>query len=103
VLVGQFQTDFETVYRHPGKVLLQKLKSKRLSLEKIKKKTGHEIYHRWGEILALSGNAPTKLKSASGQTSSQLSEFTLKGYIKLDIVLQSRGDTSKVFFFTKKT
>jgi len=69
VLVGKFQTDFATVYDQPG----------------------HGISKKWGEILCKNTDENTSLVTASDEISqfSSHSEFSLKGYIKFDIAIQS--------------
>jgi hypothetical protein len=79
VLVGSFKTDFGTIYRHPG----------------------HEVFHKWGELAARNErklNSDPNLSSDNFNYSSYESEFSLKGYVKFDIVLQSRGDQTKLHY-----
>ena len=76
-MVGKFQTDFGTIYRHPG----------------------HEVYHKWGEILQKT-DRPYKKNYSSftdlNYENNSINEFSLKGFVKFDIILLSRGDKSKV-------
>lgn len=95
-LVGKFQTDFATIYRQPG----------------------HEVYHKWGEILAKNDKSVRK-KSHDMDTNhvetdlndvsmSEMSynasatEFLVKGYVKFDIILQSKGDKVKIHYEQNK-
>ena len=77
-LVGKFQTDFGTVYDHPG----------------------HSVYHQWGEILSAQSSAQVNSARQEEETFDNLtstSGFDLKGYLKFDISLRTDNDTNKVY------
>jgi hypothetical protein len=66
---------------------------------------GHEIFNKWGEILYESNNNintnltyknPNEKRNDKMKQNIMIDEYSLKGYIKLYIVLQSEGDKSKV-------
>lgn len=80
--MGKFQADFGTIYRQPG----------------------HEVYHKWGEILAKSDISTKRIleKSEAFDENSLINEFSLKGYVKFDIILQSKGDKAKIHYEESK-
>jgi hypothetical protein len=56
---------------------------------------GHEVYHKWGEILC-KNDKPAQSKMNDSGDFTTYDEYSLKGYVKFDIILQSKGDKSKV-------
>ena len=91
-LVGKFVTDFGTIYRQPGtKYSNYSIPTIQLNIKYINK--GHEVYHKWGEILAKNDKPETADMNSSTMFPS---EYVLKGYVKFDIILQSKGDKAKV-------
>ena len=64
---------------------------------------GHEILQQWGEILQK--NDKTYKKNSPfidlNYENNSINEFSLKGFVKFDIILLSRGDKSKVMQLLK--
>jgi len=86
VFVGRFQTDFATVYDQPGHGVCQKW--------------GEILYKNSGSVSAGGSGAGRILRAVSDEMSEigSNSEFSLKGYVKFDIGLQSDGqDSSKPY------
>ena len=52
------------------------------------------MFHKWGELIAK--NERKRSNPDIYNYSTFENEFTLKGHIKFDIVLQSKGDRAKV-------
>ena len=54
------------------------------------------MFDKWGEILSRT-TKKSKENNISFESNS-LNEFSLKGFIKFDIAIQTKGDKSKVAF-----
>lgn len=67
-LVGKFEVDFGTIYLLPG----------------------HEAHHKWGELFYIND------KISSNDEGIFNSEMVSRGFVKFDVILQSKGDIAKV-------
>ncbi|RNA26904.1 otoferlin isoform X1, partial [Brachionus plicatilis] len=68
--VGKFEVDFGTIYRLPG----------------------HEAHHKWGELFYIND----KVDSADEGIFN--SEMVSRGFVKFDVILQSKGDKAKIHY-----
>jgi hypothetical protein len=55
---------------------------------------GHRICQKWGELLAEQMEKNSKLDN--NLLNNSINEFALKGYVKFDLSIQSKGENSKV-------
>jgi hypothetical protein len=72
-IIGSFEIDFGTVYKQPT----------------------NEFHHKWGAIMS----SQDQITSIGGSGGDFSISSTPKGYVKLDIIVLSKGDKAQVSFF----
>ncbi|CAF0895015.1 unnamed protein product, partial [Brachionus calyciflorus] len=81
VLLGKFMVDFGTIYRQPG----------------------HEAHHKWGELFIRNEKINKALDNGENlEESIVYQEFLSRGYVKFDVILQSKGDKAKIHYDENK-